>query len=364
MKKIIFYIFLILNFIANADYVSKLTMDTNGNIIDSKNIYLKHPTASIAKIMTSVIVIDEIRAGNIKMDDKIKISLDAAKIGGSRISLNIGEIVTVKDLLKATLIHSANNAAYALAEYTYKDVDKFVEKMNEKAKELGLKDTKYYTPTGLPSDMTGKGMDISTAYDISKLSLEIFKNYKEIMDIVKLKTAKIKNNRYTIKTRNNFLKKNLGVIGLKTGHHDSAGYNMSVIVDRKNFDIIIVLLGAPNEKNRDEEIEKEINYVYNNYEIKTLVKKDDFIIQAKVIGGKKNTINLYAEKDYSALIKKEWKLEKTVYLPENIYAPIEKNKELGTYVIRYNNKELARIKLVNKEKMLKGNLVDEIVKKF
>ncbi|MBZ4682966.1 MAG: hypothetical protein PWP46_45 [Fusobacteriaceae bacterium] len=364
MKKIIFYIFLILNVIVNADYVSKLTMDTNGNIIDGKNIYLKHPTASIAKLMTSVIVVDEIRNGNIKWNDKVKISLNAAKVGGSRISLNIGEVVTVKDLLYATLIYSANNAAYALAEYTYKDVEKFVEKMNEKAKELGLKDTKYYTPTGLPSDMTGKGMDISTAYDISKLSLEIFKNYKEIMEIVKLKTAKIKNNKYTIETRNNFLKKDLGVVGLKTGHHDSAGYNMSVIVDRENFDIILVILGAPSEKNRDEEIEKEINYVYDNYEIKTLVKKGDFIIQAKVIDGKKNTIDLYADRDYATLIKKDWKLEKVVYLPENIYAPIEENKEIGTYVIRYNNRELARIKLVNKEKMLKGNIIDEIVKKF
>lgn len=169
-------------------YKAILLGDDKGKIYYSENIDEKYPLASLTKMMTLMVTFDQLEKGNIKMKDKIKVSKKSAQTGGSRIFMKEGDVFTLEDLIKATAIYSANNAAYAIAEYIGKgDVDKFVKMMNKKSADLGLeKELEFYTPAGLPSDMTKKGMDAGTTRGIYKLSLQL----RNIINIWKLPLLK------------------------------------------------------------------------------------------------------------------------------------------------------------------------------
>lgn len=366
MKKIFISIFVILTFIftySENNYIAKIAVDENGNVLEGENIQLQHPIASITKVMNALVVVDLIREGDIDFDDEVSISKNAAAVRGSRINLNEGEIVSLEDLLIATLVYSANNAAYAMAEYVAQTEENFVRLMNLKAEKLGLRHTEYNTATGLPTNMTGKSMDVSSAYDVAKLSLYCL-DYPEIMDITSLQKTYIKNGQMRLFSRNKLLNEEKGIDGLKTGHHDAAGYNITVSSDRDNLRIVTVVLGAPNEKTRDKEVENLINYIYENFEKKKIISEGDFVIDAKVNGGKSKKIKLYASRDIEVIVNRNWKLDKTVYLPDNIFAPISKDDKLGLFSVRHENLDIGKIELVTIESMKKGNWIDEIRKKF
>lgn len=184
-------------------YKAILLGDDKGKIYYSENIDEKYPLASLTKMMTLMVTFDQLEKGNIKMKDKIKVSKKSAQTGGSRIFMKEGDVFTLEDLIKATAIYSANNAAYAIAEYIGKgDVDKFVKMMNKKSADLGLeKELEFYTPAGLPSDMTKKGMDAGTTRGIYKLSLAAAK-YNKYMEIASIKETTIHNGKLKIKNRN------------------------------------------------------------------------------------------------------------------------------------------------------------------
>lgn len=268
MKKILLMILLVISIFGKEDeneYKSIILSDYEGNIVYEENGSLVHPLASITKLMSAVIALEAIEDGEVSLSDMVPISKDAALRGGSRIELYWGSRVKLEDLLEASLIHSANNATYALAEYIGGDYDKFVERMNQKANELGMKDTKFYTPAGLPTNMTGKGMDKGTSRDIVKLSLYAMKNEK-LKEIVAKRTTTINNSReeLTIYNRNKLLRKVDGVDGLKTGHHEEAGYNITVSFDYDGSDYVAVIFGSPSENIRDKNMKYLLDEVYTN----------------------------------------------------------------------------------------------------
>ena len=251
--------------LADAEIAAELIADENGNIIVSKNIDKVHPLASVTKLMTALVVFEKIESGEISLDDKVRISKQAYQIMGSRIYLKEGEYLSVEDLLKSTIVYSANNAAYALAEYIGGSADEFVKIMRERAKELCMEDTEYHTPTGLPPSMTQRKMDTSTARDIMKLSAEVLK-HSTYMKMVNVKKSYIRRTRDEMPNRNKLIGSVEGVDGLKTGHHDSAGYNIAISVKRGEKRLIVVVLGAPNERKRDIEAVNLIDKFYRRYE--------------------------------------------------------------------------------------------------
>ncbi|WP_195340540.1 D-alanyl-D-alanine carboxypeptidase family protein [Fusobacterium sp. 1001295B_180824_G3] len=256
------------------NFRSVVVGDTNGNIIFAKDADTMYPLASVTKMMSLMVTFDEINAGNISLNDSVRISKIPLKYGGSGIPLKAGQIFVLEDLIKASAVYSANNATYAIAEYVGKgSVFSFVAKMNRKLKDYGLQnEIKYHTPAGLPTRVTKQPMDEGTARGIYKLSIEALK-YKKYIEIAGIKSTKIHNGKISIRNRNHLIGEN-GVYGIKTGFHKEAKYNIAVASKFEGTDVIIVVLGGETYKTRDNLILTVLDILNNNYTVKNgLIKR-------------------------------------------------------------------------------------------
>lgn len=275
MKKILILAIVLSNLLFANEYKAKLLGDTNGNLIIKENIQEIHPFASLTKLMTAVLVIEEVEKGKITYDSIVTVPKEALKYKGSTIALTSGQKVKLNDLLYATLVHSANDAAFTMAYFISKgNVEKFVENMNKKARELGMLNTTYCTPHGLPTSMTGLDLDKGTAFDIYKLSLYAMKKPK-LMEVVGTKSVKILDGKKTIQNRNTLVGKVEGVTGLKTGYHDESMYNISISFTKDKQDYVAVLFGGKNSAVRDGEMTKTITaFIPPEKKIITVIKED------------------------------------------------------------------------------------------
>ena len=251
------------------DYKALLIGDVNGNIIKEDNSSAVRPLASVTKIMTSILTLDKIKQGSISYEDKVTVSSKAASVPYG-IKLTAGKHYTVRDLLKATIIKSSNNAAYALAEYVAGDVPSFVNLMNQKARSYGLNSLRYCSPHGLPPKYTGSCMDQGNAKDLYKLAQITLKDYSEYLNFSKNKTDYVDNGNTKVSSTNSLLGNVLGVDGIKTGYHDAAGSNIVLTANRGNDRMIAVILGSDRARDRHAIGAKVINdYYANGYARKT-----------------------------------------------------------------------------------------------
>ena len=255
------------------DYKALLIGNNEGGIVKSVNAETVRPLASITKVMTSLLVLEEVEKGKINLDTKVIVSEKAALVPYG-IKLVAGKEYTVRDLLKAMIIRSSNNAAYALGEFIGGDIPTFVSMMNKKANELGLDSLRYCSPHGLPPKYTGSCMDQGNAKDLYKLGMYMTK-YNEYFNISKNSLTYIDNGEIQLKSTNHLLGKVVGVDGMKTGYHDASGSNIILTAKRGEDRMYAVILGATKAANRDAIGEKEINEYYEkgkNY-IQEKVKK-------------------------------------------------------------------------------------------
>ena len=255
------------------DYKALLIGNNEGGIVKSVNAETVRPLASITKVMTSLLVLEEVEKGKINLDTKVIVSEKAALVPYG-IKLVAGKEYTVRDLLKAMIIRSSNNAAYALGEFIGGDIPTFVSMMNKKANELGLDSLRYCSPHGLPPKYTGSCMDQGNAKDLYKLGMYMTK-YNEYFNISKNSLTYIDNGEIQLKSTNHLLGKVVGVDGMKTGYHDASGSNIILTAKRGEDRMYAVILGATKAANRDAIGEKEINEYYEsgkNY-IQERVKK-------------------------------------------------------------------------------------------
>ena len=245
------------------DYKALLIGDVNGNIIKEDNSLAIRPLASVTKIMTSILTLDKIKSGQISYDDKVTVSSKAASVPYG-VKLTAGKQYTVRDLLKATIIKSSNNAAYALAEYVGGDVPSFVRSMNEKARSYGLDSLRYCSPNGLPPSYTGSCMDQGNARDLYKLAQITLKDYSDYLNFSKNKVDYIDNGNTKVTSTNTLLGNVQGVDGLKTGYHDAAGSNIVLTANRGDDRMIAVILGSNHAKDRNAIGAREIDDYYIN----------------------------------------------------------------------------------------------------
>ena len=325
------------------DYKALLIGNNEGGIVKSVNAEIVRPLASITKVMTSLLVLEEVEKGKINLDTKVIVSEKAALVPYG-IKLIAGKEYTVRDLLKATIIRSSNNAAYALGEFIGGDIPTFVSMMNKKANELGLDSLRYCSPHGLPPKYTGSCMDQGNAKDLYKLGMYMTR-YNEYFNISKNSLTYIDNGEIQLKSTNHLLGKVVGVDGMKTGYHDASGSNIILTAKRGEDRMYAVILGATKAANRDAIGEKEINEYYEsgkNY-IQERVKKigisgnnnknnsgknQNHIVVVKIID-KSNLINKVA------INNKEYGL----YPSETIYDTVNLNEkiELDYQVISEEN---------------------------
>lgn len=333
-------------------YKAILLGDDKGKIYYSENADMIHPLASVTKVMTIMVVFDEIEKGRVKLTDKVKISTKVASIGGSRIYMKRGDIFTLEDLIKATGIYSANNAAYAIAEYVSNgDIDSFIKKMNKKAKEIGAEgELEFHTPNGLPPHMTKKGMDIGTAKGIYKMSIAAEK-YKKYMEIASMKNEEIGNGqdgKIKLRNRNHLLGKE-GVYGIKTGNHSKAGYNITVVSDKDGAKIFTVVLGSPTYKIRDKSVLEEMEKFHANYNYRKITDKNIALGQVAVFSGEKDYIEVYPDKEYKKILPKDSNIKINIKRNKMVIAPVSAGKVLGEYRITIDGSIVQSGKLITKE---------------
>lgn len=333
-------------------YKAILLGDDKGKIYYSENADMIHPLASVTKVMTIMVVFDEIEKGRVKLTDKVKISTKVASIGGSRIYMKRGDIFTLEDLIKATAIYSANNAAYAIAEYVSNgDIDSFIKKMNKKAKEIGAEgELEFHTPNGLPPHMTKKGMDIGTAKGIYKMSIAAEK-YKKYMEIASMKNEEIGNGqdgKIKLRNRNHLLGKE-GVYGIKTGNHSKAGYNITVVSDKDGAKIFTVVLGSPTYKIRDKSVLEEMEKFHANYNYRKITDKNIALGQVAVFSGEKDYIEVYPDKEYKKILSKDSNIKINIKRNKMVIAPVSAGKVLGEYRITIDGSIVQSGKLITKE---------------
>ena len=269
--------------------IHKFIATRQGKVLKTQGEKEKHPTASLAKVMNILVALDQVDKGNADLNDKVCFTPDTAYLKGSWLNVKPGDCFTLEELLKSEIIYSANNAAYLVARHIGKgNIEDFVVLMNQKAQELGMEDTVFYTPAGLPTSMTGKEMDMSTAYDMYLMGKKASEDdrIREWSSLSELDLPNSNGDEVIYKNRNALLYRH-GIYGLKTGFHADAGYNLIVTSKLGNLEIVSVTLGNRTdiERNDDQKfeftaIENRLKSIYpvgkemGNFKIRNAKKKE------------------------------------------------------------------------------------------
>lgn len=317
-----------------------LDADT-GTIIYEKNSHDKLPPASITKIMTMLLTMEAIEDGRLKMTDKVRTSDHAASMGGSQIFLEPGEEMTVDDMLKGIAMASGNDASVAMAEKIAGSEEEFVKMMNERAAELGMKDTHFANCNGLPVEN-----HYSTAHDIALMSRELLKHEKitkytgAYQDYLRKDSAKP----FWLVNTNKLVRFYPGADGLKTGYTSEAKFCLSATATRDGLRTVAVVLGAPDTKNRNNEISRMFDYGFSQYSKHSIYKKGEMLGNIQISKGAVPQLQLQAEQNYSVLVKKGGKaseLRHEVSIPKSIKAPVTAGQVVGKLSV-YQGDQLVK----------------------
>ena len=307
-----------------------------GKILYEKNAHEQRACASITKVMTLTLVMEAVDSGKIHMDDVVTASAHAASMGGSDIWLEEGEQMTVDDMIKATAVASANDAAVALAEFICGTEDDFVAAMNEKANALGMDDTTFMNCNGL--DEEGH---ITSAYDVALMSRELIKHEK-IFDYTNIWLDNLRGGETQIVNTNKLLRSYDGITGLKTGTTGEAGACISATAERNGLSLIGVVLGADSGKERFRDAATLLDYGFANFESKELGLEEE-LAPITVEGGMEDEVSISCEGVTGLTVPKgEGEgITQTVDIPESLTAPVRKGDVVGRVVFTLNGEELA-----------------------
>lgn len=366
MKKILWIFILGLAFInicnAQVDLApsskSAILIDAKtGTVLYEKDADKSYPPASMTKIMSMLLIMEEIDKNNLSLDDKILISKKASSMGGSQLFLQEGESYPVKELLKGIAIASGNDAVVAMAEKIGGSVEGFVDMMNKKAQELGLKNTKFINPHGL--DAEGH---VSSARDMALMAKELLKHEK-ILEFTSIYEDYLKKNDGSsiwLVNTNKLVRFYEGVDGLKTGFTKEAGYCLTSTAQKNNLRLISVVMGEPTSDERSSDTTNMLNYGFNTYEIYTAFTKDTSLGSKRVEFGKKDVVDLALVNDYVKLLKKNE--EKPNYSFEvnvdKLKAPLKKGDVVGKAKVIDNGNVIDEVDITVLEDIPKANLWD------
>ena len=319
---------------------------STGKILYKKNIHEKRACASVTKIMTLLLVFEAIDSGKLSLDDTITTSEHASSMGGSDIWLEPGEKMSADDMIKATAVASANDAAVALAEHISGSEDAFVAQMNERASRLGMKETTFKNCNGLDE----KG-HVTSAFDVAVMSRELIK-HKKIFDYTGIWLDTLRGGNTQIVNTNKLLKTYNGITGLKTGTTDEAGCCISATAERDNMELIGVVLGADTGKQRFRDAAALIDYGFDNYAVKELKLPDDFPGEIKVENGMEQTASLSCEIRSKAIVNRASpdEVQTSIEIPESLKAPVAEGEKAGSIVFRTGG-DTKRFDIISKDEV-------------
>lgn len=331
-----------------------------GQILESYNIDSQVEIASISKLLSYFVIMDEISKGNISFADRIIIDEDTAKVKGSSYDLKVGEVFSVEKLLKASIVISGNDATYAIAKHIAGSEAGFVKLMKNKAMNLGLKNAEIYNSSGLPINNDGLQNKMTTR-ELFTLVKKLLDTYPEILELSRIPFISEPSRGFLEMNTNPLLKIVDGIDGLKTGFTGKAGYcfvsTLNIkgeIRETEDFRLIGIIMGSKNYEERTEISKALAEYGKDNYIKKIFTHKELPLKMLEYPKGEPNEIEVYPEESFSQLIEKDSVIEMDLQF-NNIELPINENTKLGTVTVLKNNKPIFTTSILNKEKVDAAN---------
>ena len=326
-----------------------------GDIIYSQNLKEQIEVASITKVMTYVVAMDEVSKGNVKLDDKVTISEKASKRGGSSFKLKPGQVYTLERLLESSMIASANDSCIAIAEHVSGSEQAFIGLMNKKATELKLDKTNYVSVNGFPEEGTHNTMSTE---DILKLTVHTLHKYPQILKITSKESLIDEERELEFINTNPLLGEVAGISGFKTGYADNAGYCLISTKETNGSKLISIVMGARSEdirKNKSVEL-LEGKLVKDFKKSKVLDKRiaTDSVVIKDSANGK---IDVYPEGDLYGMVANNKDLSKTINIYDNLQFPVKKGQPIGEVIVKYNN-NIKKVKLVVKEDVKEKSFIN------
>lgn len=322
-------------------------------VLYEKNAHEQRACASVTKVMTLILVMEALDSGKLSWDQMITASAHAASMGGSDIWLEEGEQMSVRDMVKATVVASANDAAVALAETVSGTEDEFVRQMNEKAKALGMENTVFKNCNGL--DEEGH---LTTAYDVALMSCELIK-HEEIFEFTSIWMDELRGGKTQIVNTNKLLKSYNGITGLKTGTTSQAGSCISATAERDGLSLVAVVLGSETGTDRFKAAATLLDYGFANYKKAALSLPEDAAQEIKIKNGMVSSIPLRYEIPKDIIVESaKSQLEAKVELMEEAEAPINENQQLGTVGFYSGEEKIAEYPILAAESAKEVNFKD------
>ena len=330
-----------------------LIEQTTGKILYEKNSHEQLRPASVTKVMSVLLIMEALDSGKISLTDKVPCSENASKMGGSQIWLDVREELTVDEMLKAICVVSANDCTVAMAEFLAGSTEAFVEKMNAKAQELGMKDTCFKNCHGLDEDG-----HVTSSYDISLMSRELLQKHPTITKYTTIWTDTLRDGKSELTNTNKLIRNYKGATGLKTGSTGLALYNLSASATRNDLSLIAVIMKAPSTKIRFAEAQKLLDYGFNNYSYIQFAKKGNTVKSVPVNKGVESLVEVNYEQDSGCLLPKgqERNVEEIVNIPEYVNSPIQEGDKIGEVRYMLGGEQIGYTNLIAANTVKKINL--------
>lgn len=335
-----------------------------GTVILEKDKDVPRSPASVTKVMTLLLIFEEIEKGNLKLDDTVITSAHAKSMGGSQVFLEEGETQTVETMIKCIVIASGNDASVAMAEHIAGSEPEFVNAMNKKAQALGMKNTHFVDCCGL----TDSDDHYTTAYDIALMSRELIRKYPEILNYSSVWMDTITHNtrqgskEFGLSNTNRLIRTYEGCVGLKTGSTSKAKFCVSAVAKRKGITLIAVVMAAPDSRTRVKDASMLFDYGFAKCSLYTDENPGKFP-DLKVIKGIKEKTTLTFGKTFRCLSTDGTtfdKIKKKLILPNEVKAPVKKGQKAGELVYYQENRELGRIPVIYAENVKKAGYLDRL----
>ena len=327
-------------------HAALLMEKTTGQILYAQNEHEARPPASVTKIMTVLLTMEAIDSGRIALDDMVTVSAYAAGMGGSQVFLAEGEQMSVDDLLKAVCVSSGNDAAVALAEHVAGVTELFVEQMNNRARELGMKDTHFVNCTGL----TAEG-HVTSAHDIALMSRELLLHHPEVRSYTTIWMDTLRNGTFGLSNTNKLIRFYDGATGLKTGFTQEAGYCISATAERDGMELIAVIMKGNTSDSRNADAKTLLNYGFSTYALADVQPEEPLPALPVTLGAADTVALTLPEEGRTVLLEKSRSggLTQTVELPEAVPAPLQAGDTVGTLTVSREGETLLTVPIVAAE---------------
>ena len=323
----------------------------SGHVLDEHDADKRAEPASLTKMMTTYVVFQELREGNVRLREQVRISEKAWRMQGSRMFIEVDKYVSVEDLLKGMIVQSGNDASVALAEHVAGSEDAFAQLMNQYAKRMGMKGSHFVNSTGLPHPE-----HYTTARDMAILSSALIRDFPDEYQWHAVKEFSY--NGITQHNRNKLLWRDETVDGIKTGHTESAGYCLAASALRDSMRLIAVLMGARSENARAAETQKLLNYGFRFYETHQLYKANEPVSQVRLWKGELDTLDVGLTGNlYVTVPRGQYKkLNASMQMDGNVIAPVSQGQGVGALRVTLGERELAQRPLVSLQNVREGTL--------